>query len=304
MISMEPKVWRRAIWKTSLVLLVSVPLWAAEKHDAKGLVLRVDPEHKTLVVSCEEIPGYMDAMVMPFNVHDVRMLQGLQPGTKIDFDLLVDKNASFVENIRIHRFESLELDPTQAQRLKLMENAIAPGLRPTALVLGQSVPDFVLTDQSLNRVSLSQFAGKVVAVTFIYTRCPLPDYCFRLSNNFALLQKRFRSHMGSDLVLLSIVIDPAHDQPDALVNYARIWKADLKAWHFLTGSLPEIEQLSREFDMNFYPDEALFVHSFHTVVIDREGKLGANLEGNDFSAKQLGDLVETMLSQPNQRKGN
>jgi protein SCO1 len=301
---MEAKVWRRAIWKTSLVLLFSVPLWAAEKHAAKGLVLRVDLAHKTVVVSCEEIPGYMDAMVMPLHVKDAKTLQGLQPGTNIDFDLVVDKNASFVENIRIHRFESLELDPTQARRLKLMENAIAPGSRATALTLGQSVPDFVLTDQSRNRVALSQFAGKVAVVTFIYTRCPLPDYCFRLSNNFALLQKRFRSRLGSELVLLSIVIDPAHDQPDSLANYARIWKADSQAWHFLTGAPPDIEKLSREFDMNFYPDEALLVHSFHTVVIDREGKLAANLEGNNFSAKQLGDLVETMLSQPNQRRGN
>ena len=304
MIGMEAKVLKRAIWKTSLVLLLCVPLWAAEKHAAKGLVLRVDPAHKTVVVSCEEIPGYMNAMVMPFHVKDTKTLQGLQPGANIDFDLMVDNNASFVENIRIHRFESLELDPTQARRLKLMENSIAPGSRTTALTLGQSVPDFALTDQSHNRVALSQFAGKVVITTFIYTRCPLPDYCFRLSNNFALLQKRFRGRMGSELVLLSIVIDPAHDQPNALADYAQIWKADSKAWHFLTGPLPDIEKLSREFDMNFYPDEALFVHSFHTVVIDREGKLAANLEGNNFSAKQLGDLVETTLSQPNQRKGN
>lgn len=304
MISMEVRVWRRAIWKASLVLLLSVPLWAGEKHAAKGLVLRVDAAHKTVVVSCEEIPGYMDAMVMPFHVKDAKALQGLQPGTNIDFDLVVEKNTSFVENIRIHRFESLELDPTQARRLKLMENAIAPGSLPTALALGQSVPDFVLTDQSRKRVALSQFAGKVVAVTFIYTRCPLPDYCFRLSNNFALLQKRFRSRMGNEIVLLSIVIDPAHDQPNALVDYAQIWKADSRSWHFLTGPLPDIEHLAGEFDMNFYPDEALFVHSFHTVVIDRQGKLAANLEGNNFSAKQLGDLVETMLSQPNQRRGN
>jgi protein SCO1 len=301
---MQTKVRKRAIWKLSLAFLMSVPLWAAEKHAASGLVLKVDPAHKTLVVSCNEIPGYMDTMVMPFRVQDAKALQGLQPGTTIDFDLLVDKNTSFVENIRIRRFESLELDPTQARRLKLMENAIAPGSRPTALTLGQTVPDFVLSDQSHNRVALSQFSGKVVTMTFIYTRCPLPDYCFRLSNNLALLQKRFRSRMGSDLILLSIVIDPAHDQPDALTNYAHIWKADLKAWHFLTGPLPDIERLSGEFDMNFYPDEALLVHSFHTVVIDREGKLAANIEGNNFSAKQLGDLVETTLSQPNQQKGN
>ena len=124
-------------------------------------------------------------------------------------------------------------------------------------------------------------------------------YCFRLSNNFGQLQKRFRTRMGSNLVLFSIVIDPAHDQPTALADYAKTWKADSHYWHFLTGPPPEIEKVARAFDMNFYPDEALFVHSFHTVVIDREGKLAANLEGNSFSAKQLGDLVETVMAKVN-----
>jgi protein SCO1 len=148
-------------------------------------------------------------------------------------------------------------------------------------------------------VRLSQFAGKVVALTFIYTRCPFPDYCVRLSNNFGLLQKRFHDRLGSDLILLSVVIDPAHDQPQALADYARIWKADARAWHFLTGSQEQIDQIAGRFDMNFYPDEALYIHSFHTIVIDREGCLAANVEGNDFTPKQLGDLVAAVMSGTN-----
>lgn len=105
--------------------------------------------------------------------------------------------------------------------------------------------------------------------------------------------------MGRDLVLLSVVIDPAHDGPAALTKYASVWKANPEAWHFLTGSLPEIQQLCRKFDMNFYPDEAVLVHSFHTVVIDRHTKLAANIEGNDFTPEQLGDLVETLLDKKN-----
>lgn len=105
--------------------------------------------------------------------------------------------------------------------------------------------------------------------------------------------------LGSDLVLLSVVIDPAHDRPQALANYARIWKAEPRAWHFLTGSQEQIEQIARRFDMNFYPDEALYVHSFHTIVIDRKGRLAANVEGNDFTPKQLADLVATVMSDPN-----
>jgi protein SCO1/2 len=135
-----------------------------------------------------------------------------------------------------------------------------------------------------------------VAVTFIYTRCPLPDYCVRLSNNLGVLQRRFKKEMGSDLILLTIIIDPIHDQPETLSNYARTWKADARTWHFLTGSVSDIRQLCHKFDMDFYPDEALLVHSFHTVVIDRSGELAANLEGNTFTSHQLGDLVQTVMA--------
>jgi len=274
-------------------------LEAQTKHPASGLVLKIDPAKHQITVSCEEIPGYMEAMVMTFQVRPSQRIEGLAAGVNIDFTLFTDKTESFADDIRVHPFQSLELDPTQARRLKLMENLMSPTANSEAIANGQTVPDFSLTDQSQRLITLSQFSGKVVALTFIYTRCPLPDYCFRLSNNFAQLQKRFRMHMGNDLVLLSIVIDPAHDQPTALADYAKTWKADSHSWHFLTGPLPEIEKVARAFDMNFYPDEALFVHSFHTVVIDREGKLVSNLEGNSFSAKQLGDLVEWVMAKAN-----
>ncbi len=164
------------------------------------------------------------------------------------------------------------------------------------------MPDFRLTDQNLANVSLSQFRGKIVAMTFIYTRCPLPDYCVRLSNNFGVLQKRFKSRMGRDIVLLTVVIDPVHDQPTELNSYARTWKADSHSWHFLTGPVADIQRICRAFDMSFYPDEGLFVHSFHTVVITRSGRLAANLDGNNFTAQQLGDLVQSITERQEQRQ--
>jgi protein SCO1/2 len=291
---MKSAVHRTGNWLLVLILAI-VPLQAEEQHPASGLVLAVDQARHTITISCQEIPGYMDAIVMTLNLRGATP-EKLSPGMNVDFTIIAAGDAAYADDIRIHPFESLELDPTQARRLHLIENLTAPATRANAIEPGSMVPDFTLTDQSKQSVTLSQFAGKVVALTFIYTRCPLPDYCFRLSNNFGQLQKRFRTRMGSDLILLSVVIDPAHDQPAALSDYARTWKADSRAWHFLTGPLPQIEQMARGFDMNFYPEEALYVHSFHTIVIDRQGKLVANLEGNSFSAKQLGDLVETVLS--------
>jgi protein SCO1/2 len=281
------------------VLLTVAYAPAALKHDATGMVLKVDRPSQTIVVSCREIPGYMEAMAMPLSVHDPKISEGLETGMTIEFTLVVDKDTSYAEDIHVRPFESLELDPTEARRMKLMENAMAAKSNATdVLRIGETVPNFELIDQSGAHVALSQLKGKVVAVTFIYTRCPLPNYCVRLSNNLGLLQRRFEDRMGRDLVLLTILIDPVHDQPEELANYARTWKADTRTWHFLTGSVSDIRRLCHKFDMDFYPDEALLVHSFHTVVIDRGGKLAANLEGNSFTAQQLGDLVQTVMANP------
>ena len=290
---------RQRVGVVALMFLSVVTSLAAQQHNVTGMVLKVDAPSKTVVVSCREITGYMEAMAMPFSVRDAKTLDGLDPGMTIDFSLVVDKGSSYAENIHVRPFESLELDPTEARRLKLMENAMATHPSTKDVVrLGEPIPDFALTDQKGQRVSLSRLHGKVVAVTFIYTRCPLPDYCVRLSNNLGLLQRRFKDRMGNDLVLLTILIDPIHEQTDGLTNYARTWNADARSWHFLTGSVSEIRELCHKFDMDFYPDEALLVHSFHTVVIDRNGRLAANLEGNTFTAQQLGDLVQTVMARP------
>lgn len=271
---------------------------ASQKHHVAGLLLSADSSRRIITVSCREIPGYMEAMVMSFPVKGSPLPDSLQPGAMVDFTLIVDHDTSFAEGVKVRPFESLELDPTEARRLKLVENASSPH-PPSADVLhtGDSVPDFRLTDQNREPVSLSQFRGKIVAMTFVYTRCPLPDYCVRLSNNFGVLQRRFKSRMGLDLVLLTVVIDPVHDQPAELVSYAHTWKADARSWHFLTGPVPDIQRICRAFDMAFYPDEGLFVHSFHTVVIGRDGRLAANLDGNNFTAQQLGDLIQVLAAQ-------
>ena len=135
----------------------------------------------------------------------------------------------------------------------------------------------------------------MVVISFMYTRCALPNYCFRLSTNLSRLQKRFHDRLGRDLILLSITFDPAHDQPAQLADYAKNWKADPAAWHMLTGSAADVQNVCREFGVVAYPDEGLLIHSLHTVIVDRQGNLAANLEGNEFTAAQLGDLVETVM---------
>lgn len=269
---------------------------AQQRYAAKGLVLEIDKQHRSMTVSCEEIPGYMDAMIMPIEVQDVKELQGLERGSTIEFTLTVDKESSHAEGIRIRNFESLDLDPLSARRLRLLDGAMDPALSPeNVLGIGQPAPDFSFTDQNREHVTLSQFAGKVVAITFVYTRCPLPNYCFRLSNNFGRLQKRFAQEMGRELMLLSVTLDPVHDQPETLAEYGRIWKVDANGWRLLTGPPPEVRKFCERFGVAFFPDEGQLIHSLHTLIIDPQGKLAANLEGNEFTAEQLGDLVQSVM---------
>jgi protein SCO1 len=286
--------------KRVLLLLACLPALAAaaDRYPVTGLILSIDQAHRSFTASCTEIPGYMKAMVMPIMVREVKALADLKPSMFVDFTLVVEKDHSYAENVKVHDYENLAQEPLLVRRLQLLARLDkANPLAPT-MAIGQPVPDFTLTDQTGQRVSLSRFRGKVVGVTFIYTSCPLPDYCFRLSNNFGRVEKRFAERMGRDLVLLSISFDPVHDTPEVLAKYAGIWKADPNSWHFLTGTTAEVKAVSGRFGLNFWPDESTFTHSMHTIVIDRQGKLAANFEGNQFTAEQLGDFVQITLSPP------
>ena len=269
---------------------------ARQRYSAHGLVISVDVANRSVVISHEAIPGLMDAMAMEFTVREPKMLESLKPGTTVDFTVAM-RGRLYAENIRPSVVQNFESEPMEAARLTILHNVINPAAAARAVAIGQLVPDFTLIDQAQKRIELSQLRGRVVALSFAYSRCRNPNYCFRLSNNLARLEKRFHDRTRRDLVLLTIVIDPAHDQGAVLSEYADVWKADPSVWHFLTGPLPEVRNVAGLFGMNFWNDEGLLIHPFHTVLIDRQGKLAANMEGNQFTAEQLGDLVQTIMNQ-------
>jgi protein SCO1/2 len=169
------------------------------------------------------------------------------------------------------------------------------GLSSPPLAVGARVPDFALIDQRKQRLTLSSLSGKVVGRNFIYTRCALPQFCLRVTNNFGALQRRFQKELGRDLVLLTVTFDPERDTPDVLAEYASQWKADPASWHFLTGPVADVRTVCAMFGVEFFPDEGLLNHSLRTVVLDRRGVIVASIEGNQYSPEQLGDLVLTTL---------
>jgi protein SCO1 len=244
---------------------------AAKSYQVDGIVLALDPAARTMLVSHRPVAHYMPAMAMPFQVDDPAQLQDLHPGARIRFELVVTKERSVARNVR----KAGGLDepiPPPAQQLHI----------------GEAVPDFELTDQLGRVVRLSDFKGTVVAVDFIYTRCPLPNVCPRLSANFAALQKKFRSHVA----LLSITVDPDYDAPSVLAEYARRWGADEQVWRFLTG---DVSKIASQLGEVYWADEGSIGHNSTTSVIDAEGRLAARVEGSAWRLDQLENLISRQL---------
>jgi protein SCO1/2 len=267
-----------------------------ERYTVTGMVLEVHPSRERFVVSHESISGAMEAMTMAFEVRDAKELDGVSPGARVTFTLVLDKDAAYAEQVRILRYQSAEQDPLTARRLRLLTEIVDGHANPHAVPLGGTVPDFSLIDQERRPIALSQFRGRVVAINFIYTSCALPQFCFRIANQFGVLQRRFQSALGHDLVLLTVTFDPARDRPDVLAAYAHErLKAGAEGWHFLTGETENVRQVCEMFGVESFHDEGLMNHNSHTVVIDRQGALVANIEGNEFTSRQLGDLVDTVL---------
>ncbi len=287
----------RGSWFVLLVcvtLAAGVTTRAADKEYAvKGMVLSVNPSGKSFVVSHERIAGLMDAMTMPFEVRQAGELRDLVPGAVVEFTLVVGDTTSYATRIAIRRYQTVEQDPGTARRLATMKRMA--GLTTPAVAIGSAVPDFALIDQQRARVTLAGFSGKVVVVNFVYTRCALPQFCLRMANNFGALQRRFRQDLGREVVLLTITFDPERDTPEALASYASRWQADSTGWHFLTGSTTDIRRVCALFGQEAFPDEGLMNHSLHTAIIGRTGLLVANIEGNQFTPEQLGDLVQATL---------
>ena len=235
-----------------------------------------------MTVSHEPVPGFMDAMVMPFDLRDP---SDVGPGSR-----------------RPHRIPHFLTQRADAHRSTQVAVRGPPGGAPVAagstaaVRVGAAVPDFSLSSHHGGAVSLSSLRGKVAAVAFIYTRCPLPDYCPRMMTNFRAVKQRFADRLNRDLVLLTVTFDPQYDTAQTLTQYARRYSADVDGWHFLTGSSADVARVCELFGVEFWPEEGLITHTLRTAVIDRDGRLAATLEGKDYSGSQLGDLLDVVLA--------
>src|ERR1700691_239968 len=290
--------FRRGAMLAVAIVAGAAGVWGAQEHTAQGIVTGLDTSKQSLVVSCDAIPGYMSGMEMSFAVRDANMLKTMRPGMAVRFTMVEENHVLYADHLQVSTAADFGAEQMQAGGQTALEAALDPAAAGNIVQPGNPVPDFVLTDQAGKAIHLSDLRGKVVVLTFGYSRCPFPEYCYRLSNNLGAVEKRFRARAGRDLALITIAIDPEHDQGTVLSEYAAVFHADPADWHFLTGPLPVVRQVAGMFGMNFWRNEGLLTHSLHTAVLDRDGNLVANIEGNHFTARQLGDLVQTVMNRP------
>jgi protein SCO1 len=266
---------------------------APSRYEVRGLVRGLPPDHKSLDIEHEDIPGFMPSMTMPFEVRDEKEIADLKLGDSIAFRLNVTRRDSWIDRVRKIEASELQL-PTHA--------SVPPPQSATAvrerLHEGDTMPGFKLIDQDGKQVTLETFRGHPFVVTFIFTRCPIPNFCPRMSSNFADLQKAIESASSGSLAathLLSISFDPEHDTPEVLKQYGEHASADFAIWTFATGTPPEIHGLTKGFSVLVQPESGTISHSLATALVDREGRIAKIWRGNAWNP---GEAITALESRP------
>ena len=255
----------------------------------RGQVVRVMPEEHRIMIAHGEIPNYMKAMTMPFKVKDTTFLTEVHAGDSVLATLAVSRTESWLATISV-------LGKEPAPKV-LTGNEI---LFKKLFKQGEPIPDFEFTNQDNKKVHLSDFKGEVVALTFIYTRCPLPDFCIRMSDNFSKIQRSLKNDafLNGKWHLLSITFDPDYDKPDVLKKYGNTYDADFSDWDFLTTDKKTLEDIADGFDLTYEHDQGgLFAHTLRTVLIDKKGNLVSTLRGNDWVPADVANRIRNLANE-------
>ncbi|MFZ0319725.1 MAG: SCO family protein [Candidatus Sulfotelmatobacter sp.] len=252
----------------------------AKRYVFKGKIISVDKNAGAANVENEAIPGFMDAMIMPYTFKPPSAIDQIQPGDSITADVVVDSDKYWLENV------------------KIMAHAQAPAEKSAAAVHlpqpGDAVPDFKLVNQNGQNISLHQYHGQTLLLTLIYTRCPFPDFCPRVNHEFAAINRQLRAdpaHYGKTH-LLSISFDPAHDTPKVLRAYGFSCAGSkdpsvFNRWEFAAIPQAELPEFAHYFALTYKEEGGQITHSLSTAVISPDGKILKWYHGADWQASDL-----------------
>ena len=253
-------------------------------YEVKGVLKEIRANGWKALIEHEDIPGYMEAMTMLLDVKDTNDLSAVRTADSIQFRMLVTETDGWIDRIRRIGTNSAPIStnaPTpKASSLKFAE--------VKQVEVGDVLPDCVLTNQAGRQIRLSDFGGKALAFTFIFTRCPFPVYCPRMNNNLGGAQKQLAELKGNtNWHLLSISFDPDYDTPVRLTTYGKTYRQDPEHWSFATGNLNDIRDLGEGFGLMFYKKSGTIEHNVRTVVVNPAGRVHHIFTGNEWTPDEL-----------------
>ena len=265
-------------------LVLSAACTSARHYELTGQILSVNRDKQEVLVKHDEIPGYMMAMTMPYKVQSSSILDNVSAGDLVKAQLEVRDNVPIITAITKTGTAAPEVPPAPAPTAGFVQ----------MLRDGEQVPDQAFVDESgKTRAFAAIRGGHAMALTFMYTKCPMPTYCPMMDRNFAEVQKQIKANpaLRSNVRLLSVSFDPKNDTPAVLKKHAKELGADPAIWTFVTADQDEVDRFAMSFGLTLIrggapnPDE--IGHTLRTAIIDRNGKLVKAYTGNDWTPSQI-----------------
>jgi protein SCO1 len=259
-----------------------------KSYSASGVVEKIASDRHTATINTDKIPGYMDAMIMDYPVLNTNELNGVSSGDIVRFTLIVSNDTDWIEGV--HR-----TGHSTSGTAKNMSPQMNPG-HDTAIELGvgDRLPDGVLTAENGREIHFSNFRGKALAFTFFYTRCPLPNFCPLMNRNFADARKLILStpHAPTNWEFLSISFDPAADTPQVLSSYGEFYRdGNSRRWLFASAPTNTLATMASALDLMVFREGSSISHNLRTVVLDPEGRIYREFDGNEWTPNDLANAV-------------
>ncbi len=257
-----------------------------ETHLAQGVIVEITPAEKTVTIKHEAIPGYMQAMTMPFEVKKTNDLIGFTLGDSVSFRIVIENHHGWIDQIQ--KTGPPANTPPTTGPFRLVRDV-------TPLNEGDPLPDYHFTNQLGQAISIAQFKGQALAITFLFTRCPYPNFCPLMANNFAEAQNKILAlpNAPTNWHLLTISFDPENDTPEVLRSYAEAHGAKPAHSTYATGALMDITAIGDQFGLVFWKEQGSIInHNLRTAVIDASGRVQKIFTGNNW---QTDDLVAEII---------
>ena len=267
------------------------PAAVTNTYAVKGVIQKIEDE-STLRIAHEDIPGYMAAMTMPLTVRNTNEIAGLRAGDQITFNMVVTPDDGWIE----------KLIKVGTAPVSTNAPATRPAMRQVREVeplnIGNTMPNYVLTNELGKRMELKDFNGQAYAMTFIFTRCPFPNFCPRMTIHFGETLRQLQETPGlpQNFHFFSISFDPEFDTPATLLRHAKTHSYNPDKWSFLTGAQIDIDAITEQFGLAAAYRDGTFDHTLRTVVIDAAGKVQQIYVGNVWTPAQLTEEMKKAIT--------